>query len=69
MDDLLRYGVEELDGVLRVNSTTKAAFKSLVNVMEEVSGFIEEQNKGVISSLLRKHSVPDLVSFLIIVSR
>lgn len=51
MDDFLNSGLETLGNVLRTDSTTKAAFKSLAGVFEEISKLIREQNKGMVGSL------------------
>ena len=54
MDDLLVYGVETLGGMLKENSNTKMAFKSIVNVFEDISNVINEENKGIVQSFIRK---------------
>lgn len=46
MSELLDYGVEELGGIIRVNSSTKTAFKNITGVFEEIYNEIKEQNQG-----------------------
>ena len=50
MDEFLTSGMEDLGGFLRTNSTTKASFKLLAGVFEEISELISEQNKGMAGS-------------------
>lgn len=54
MDDLLNSGMETLGSVLRTDSTTKAAFRSLAGVFEEIARLIREQNKGMVGSLCER---------------
>lgn len=51
MDEFWNSGMEGLENVLRTNSATKAAFKLLGSVFEEISEFIREHNKGMGSGL------------------
>lgn len=57
MDDLLSYGVEKLESMLRSNLMTKNAFQSIADVFEELSMVIEEENKGLMASLLREYQL------------
>lgn len=54
MDDLLNYGVEVLGNMLKGNSSTKMAFKSITDAMEEMSKLINEENRGIVLSLIRE---------------
>ena len=51
MSDLLTYGVEELQGILRANSTSRASLKSIEVVFKEISELIGKQKKGMTSGL------------------
>ena len=51
MDDLLTYGAERLGGMLKENSNTKVAFKSIKEVIEEISEFMRERSKRVAGGL------------------
>ena len=53
MDEILKHGVEKLSDMLRTSSDTKDSFKSMANVFEEISKYIEEQNKGPVRNFLR----------------
>ena len=53
MDEILKHGVEKLSDMLRTSSDTKDSFKSMANVFEEISKYIEEQNKGTVRNFLR----------------
>ena len=57
MDTFLSSGAEAHGDALRTNSATKAAFRSLAGVIEDICKFIEENSKGMAASLLRKLSV------------
>lgn len=59
MDDLLTNGLERLSDVLRVQSTTKSAFKLIVNIVEEILEFVKRQDKGITGSL-RKPCASDV---------
>lgn len=65
MDDLLIYGVEKLEGMLKSNPDTKKAFKSIAGVFEEISAVIEEDNKGMIASLVREYLILSEVFYFI----
>ena len=52
MDEILKHGVEKLSDMLRTSSDTKDSFKSMANVFEEISKYIEEQNKGRVRNFL-----------------
>lgn len=54
MDDLLSYGAESLGSMLKNNSNTKMAFKSITDVIKDITKLIEEENKGIMRGLLRK---------------
>ena len=54
MDTFLNSEAEELGGVLRTNTTTKVAFRSLVGVIEDICKLIEKNSTGMAGSLLRK---------------
>ena len=54
MDEVLNHGLEKLSEALRINSDTKEAFRSIARVIGEVSEYVEEQNKGIVGSLLRE---------------
>lgn len=54
MDDLLSYGLEERSGVLEKNSNTRIAFKSIVDVISDISKFVSEQDEGAFKTLIRK---------------
>ena len=51
MSDLLTYGVEELQGILRANSTSRASLKNIEEVFKEITELIGEQKKGMTSGL------------------
>lgn len=53
MDDLLSYGVERLEVMLKSNTDTKKAFQTMTGVIEEISKEIEEENKGPIVGFFR----------------
>ena len=53
MDEILKHGVEKLSDMLETSSDTKDSFKSMANVFEEISKYIEEQNKGTVRNFLR----------------
>lgn len=55
MDDLVIYGVESLGGMLKSNSNTKMAFKSIADVIEEISTIIDEENRGTVVGLIREY--------------
>lgn len=54
MDDLLVYGVEELSGLLKENANTRFAFRTIVDVIADISEFISAEDKGVVRTLIRK---------------
>lgn len=54
MDDLLNYGVEELSGLLKENANTRFAFRTIVDVIADISEFISAEDKGVVRTLVRK---------------
>ena len=56
MSDLLTYGVEELQGILRANSTSRASLVNIEDVFKEISELIGTQKKGMTSGL-RERSV------------
>ena len=53
MDEILKHGVEKLSDMLRTSSDTKDPFKSMANVFEDISKYIEEENKGPFGKFLR----------------
>ena len=57
MDELLFYGVEKLEGMLKSNSDTKKAFQSIAGVFEEIAAVIEEENRGMIAGFLREYFI------------
>ena len=57
MDDLLIYGVEKLEGMLKSNSDTKKAFRSVAGVFEEISAVIAEENKGMVAGFFREYFI------------
>ena len=57
MDDLLNYGVDRLEDMLKSNPTTKKAFQAIAEVFEEISTVIEKENKGVMASLFREYQL------------
>ena len=61
MDTFLSSGAEAHGDALRTNSATKAAFRSLSVVIEDICEFIEENSKGMAASLLRRLSVMIIV--------
>lgn len=61
MDDFLNYGMENLADALRASSTTKAAFRSIAEVFEEISELIANENRGMAGSL-RELFVPLLAT-------
>lgn len=54
MDGLLSHGVENLSDLLREYWNTRAAFKLIVEVIEEIVEFFIEDNKGFTKSLISK---------------
>ena len=54
MDTFLSSGAEALGGVLRTNTTTKVAFRSLAGIIEDICKFIEKNSSGMAGSLLRE---------------
>lgn len=54
MNDLLNCGLEARSGILKESSNTRMAFKSIVNVISDISKFISEQDKGTVNTLIRK---------------
>ena len=57
MDDLLTYGVDRLEDMLKSNPTTKKAFQVVAEVFEEISTVIEKENKGIMTSFIRKYQL------------
>ena len=57
MDDLLNYGVDRLEDMLKSNPTTKKAFQAVAEVFEEIVTVIEKENKGIMSSLIREYQL------------
>lgn len=55
MDDLLKYRAEDLAEMLVTNADTRVAFKSIVEVFDEITKLIKKQDKGMIKSLFRKY--------------
>ena len=53
MDEILKRGVEKLSDMLRASSDTKDSFKSMANVFEEISKYLEKQNKGPVRNFFR----------------
>ena len=53
MDEVLKHGVEKLSEILRTNSDTEDSFELMAKVFEEISKYIEEQNKGPVGNFLR----------------
>ena len=51
ISDLLTYGVEELQGILRAKSTSNASLKNIEEVFKEISELIGTQKKGMTSGL------------------
>ena len=51
MSGLLDSGMESLGSVLMANSTTKAAFRLLAGVFEEITDLVNEHNKGMARGL------------------
>ena len=54
MNESIKYGVEELGSLLGTNSSIRAAFEELVDVIKEMSIFLEEQNESSSSRFLRR---------------
>lgn len=54
MDYHLSYGVEGLQDMLESSSNTKKAFQSFVGVIKEISGVIDEGDKGIMAGLFRE---------------
>ena len=63
MDDLLSYGVESLGDMLKGNANTRMAFRSVTNVMKDISKLIDEENKGIMVGLLREYQIPYTIEF------
>lgn len=57
MDELLNCGVESFESMLKENSNTKTAFRSITDVIEETSKVFEEENKGTFKSAIRESNV------------
>ena len=57
MDDLLNYGVDRLEDMLKNNPTTKKAFQVVAEVFEEISTVIEKEDKGIMASLIREYQL------------
>ena len=51
MNDLQTYGVEELQGILRANLTSRASDKNIEAVFKEISELIGKQKKRMTSGL------------------
>ena len=51
MDDLLIHGVERLGGILKINSDTRAAFESIVDVVKEVSEHMKKRSRRALGGL------------------
>ena len=54
MDDFLQYEVDELADMLVKNTDTKLAFGIIVKLFDEITELIKEQDKGMITSLIRE---------------
>ena len=54
MNGILDHDVEELGSMLNINASVRTAFEAIVDIVEEISVFIEEQNRGLTSRFLRK---------------
>ena len=57
MDDLLTYGVDRLEDMLKNNTATKKAFQVVAEVFEEISTVIEKEDKGIMSSAIREYQL------------
>lgn len=55
MDDLLIYGVDKLEDMLKINIHTRRAFQSVAGVFEELSAVIQEENKGMVAGFFREY--------------
>lgn len=53
MDEVLKHGVEKLSEILRTNPDTEDTFESMAKVFEEISKYIEEQNRGPVDNFIR----------------
>lgn len=63
MVDVLKHGVEKLSEALRTNPDTEDTFESMAKVFEEISKYIEEQNRGPVDNFIRMS--PCFGSFLV----
>ena len=51
MDDLLAYGVEELGDMLKESPNTRAAFKSITEIVKEISEVIKTRSMRALGGL------------------